>query len=149
MPPDAATFKINPELSQRIGELAREGYPDEICGFLLGRDSQGRRHVTSLVVANNREGSEARRRFLVDKDQYQAAEAEAEREGLTILGVFHSHPDAPAVPSATDSEFAFPGWVYWITPVSKAEPGEARVWLRSEDAGSWDELEAATGSSQL
>lgn len=140
MPPESASFTIDSHLVDRIGELARQGYPEEICGFLLGREENGTRDVTAVVVAENRESAEARRRFLVDKAQYEAAEAEAGRKGLLILGVFHSHPDAEAVPSPTDSEFAFPGWIYWISPVKKGSPGVARVWLRSDDAEDWREL---------
>lgn len=47
--------------------------------------------------------------------------------GETLIGIFHTHPDSPAAPSAKDRELAaYPGVVYLIlslagkTPVLKA-----------------------------
>ena len=53
-------------------------------------------------------------------------------------------PDSEPTPSSTDSEYAFPGWVYWISPIFKGRAGEPRAWLRAEDASSWPEIEIVT-----
>ena len=43
--------------------------------------------------------------------------------GEELLGIFHSHPDAPAAPSATDLRLAaYPGTVYFIASLSGATP---------------------------
>ena len=40
----------------------------------------------------------------------------------------HSHPDAPAVPSATDAESAWEGWAYLIVSVVRSRSCEIRSW---------------------
>ncbi len=66
---------------------------------------------------------------------------EIEREGLELLGIYHSHPQSPAIPSRTDIERAFfpgtreenyPGSVYLIVGMASDEP-EIRGYLIRAD----------------
>jgi proteasome lid subunit RPN8/RPN11 len=67
------------------------------------------------------------------------AEETAEQDGLTILGIYHSHPDHPARPSAFDLERALPFYTYLITEVRSAAAVENRAWRLAEDRGSFEE----------
>ena len=48
-----------------------------------------------------------------------AGGASSERDGLEIVGYYHSHPDHPAGPSAFDTEHAWPWYSYLIVRVDR------------------------------
>jgi len=56
-----------------------------------------------------------------------------------VMGFYHSHPDAPAVPSEFDREHAWPGYCYVIVSVRQGVPLEMRNWLLREDQSGFDE----------
>ena len=126
----------------RLRAHAEAGYPDEVCGFLLGSMDLPNREFTvrETRAAVNRRGRRASRRYRIDPDEYRAAEGEAEARGLELIGIYHSHPDAPAVPSDYDLEHAWPNSTYVIVPVEAGRAGELRAWLLAEDRSGFDEL---------
>lgn len=138
--PPLPTALISPSLKDQIETEAARGYPNEICGLLLGSVEGSRYRIERLFAAANVDDSNPRRRFRLGADEYLKAEVLCSAEGLKIIGVYHSHPDAPPLPSATDTDFAFPGWVYWITPVQSGAPGAPRAWLRDADLKGWREV---------
>src|SRR5438874_3811272 len=91
---------------EHLAAIARHGersYPEECCGVLLGPLEGDVKRVTDLVaVPNRREESARARRYLIPPEVYQAAERRADSAGLDVLGIYHSHPDHPAVPSEFD-----------------------------------------------
>ena len=104
--------------------------PLEACGMLGGRAGV----VECILPVKN--AAESRYRFRMEpKAQLKALEF-IESEGLELLGIFHSHPRGPAVPSPTDiAEASFPvvniiwsrvgrGWMargFWIENGRAAE----------------------------
>ena len=114
---------------------AERGYPDEVCGFLLGEhDPAARRFaVRALRPAENRRADRARTRYLIDAEAYRAAEREATAQGHDIAGFYHSHPDAPARPSEFDREHAWPSIAYVILAVGSTGAGEATGWILADD----------------
>jgi len=66
-------------------------------------------------------------RFELHPDDFLAADSLARRTGLEIVGIYHSHPDAPASPSRLDRQNAQPGWSHVILALA----GRTRVGLRS------------------
>ncbi|HET6342864.1 MAG TPA: M67 family metallopeptidase [Gemmatimonadota bacterium] len=127
----------------RLRAHAEAGYPDEVCGFLLGSMDLPSREFTvrETRAAVNRRGSGARRRYRIDPDEYRTAEGEAERRGLELIGIYHSHPDAPARPSEYDREHAWPNSAYVIVSVEAGRAGGLRAWLLAEDRSGFDELD--------
>jgi proteasome lid subunit RPN8/RPN11 len=116
-----------------IREHGRRTYPEECCGALLGRFVDGVATVeVARAIANVREDGR-RRRFLVDPRDYLEVEREADRQGLTVLGFYHSHPDHPAAPSDFDRRHAWPNLHYVIVAVEAGVPRELTSWLLSED----------------
>ena len=122
-------------------------YPEEGAGLLLGKFVRDRRQVVSLVLMENRREEGARRnRYLLDAQDYLLAETEAEGLGLEVLGIFHSHPDHPNLPSEYDREWAWPVLSYLITSVWSGKAGESRSWRLVEDrAGFAEEQLVVTG----
>ncbi len=108
--------------------LAGAGYPDETCGLLLGRKETGKCSVLVQHPARNVNREHSLNRFELDPRDYLAAEDAATKAGITVLGVWHSHPDHPAQPSETDREMAWPGWSYLILSVSDSRVVDLRSW---------------------
>lgn len=117
-----------------LASLAHAGYPDETCGLLLGNDSDGGCRVVCQRPARNLNRERARDRFELDPADYLAAETAAAAAGLTVVGVWHSHPDHPAQPSSTDLAMAWPGWSYVILSVAGGGVVDLRSWRLAGDS---------------
>ena len=97
---------------------ARAAFPDECCGFLFGNETDdGDRHFSKIMVVNNSKEGDRRRRFEISAKDYLRAERFADAENLVLLGVYHSHPSHPAVPSEVDRLAAQPFFSYVIVSV--------------------------------
>ncbi len=82
--------------------------PHEACGLLVGTGLA----VTRLAPTANADGSATR--YTIPAAQHFAAIRQARRDGLEVIGAYHSHPRDEAVPSSTDTATAFPGFVFVI-----------------------------------
>ncbi len=118
-----------------IRRHARETYPYECCGALIGAAGQA---VEALALPNAAE-EQARRRFRIRPVDYLAAERRASELGAGLLGFYHSHPDHPARPSRYDLEHAWPGFAYVIVAVDGGEPAALTAWRLREDRSAFDE----------
>ncbi len=118
-----------------IRRHAERGYPNEVCGFLLGAldPAAWRFEVCTPRPAGNALADQARTRYLIDPQAYRAAEHESAARGLDIAGFYHSHPDAPARPSEFDREHAWPSVAYLIVSVTSDGAGEATGWMLADD----------------
>jgi proteasome lid subunit RPN8/RPN11 len=118
-------------------------YPEEGAGFLLGAyDDNNKREVMAIFpLANSREDEARHNRYLITPEDYLKAELEAERLGLSLIGVFHSHPDHPNRPSEFDREWAQPFFSYVITSVQTGKAVESRSWRLVEDRTKFEEEE--------
>lgn len=123
---------------QAHGEAA---YPNEGVGLLLGRtQANGKTTTDILPLANGWEAGEQSHRYQVSGDEMLAAELEAARRGLDVLGIFHSHPDHPAEPSRFDYEWAtWPGYSYVITTIEQGRATTTRSWQLRDDRSAFDE----------
>ncbi|HET7011260.1 MAG TPA: M67 family metallopeptidase [Anaerolineales bacterium] len=128
------TLLLSGDLARAIRRHGESTYPEEGAGLILGKVEGDRRRALQLRTAANRSPAEVRRRrYFVDPREMMQAEAEADDQGLEILGVFHSHPDHPASPSETDREWALPWYVYVITSVRAGRAEESTGWRLAED----------------
>lgn len=107
---------------------ARETFPEECCGFLLGPSGEPRK-VTALRRATNVVESNRGRRYVIDPREFLAVEKELRGSGQEILGFYHSHPNHPAEPSEFDRSHAWPWYSYVILSVRDREPADLRAWL--------------------
>lgn len=127
------------ELMRQIERHGENSYPEEGAGFLLGTDG-GRRDVRAIVaLPNGREDGARHNRFLIGPRDYLRAETQADTVGLTLLGVFHSHPDHPNRPSEYDREWAQPYFSYIITSVNDRQAAGSRSWRLAEDRSGFTE----------
>lgn len=115
-------------LRARLQALARAGYPEETCGLLLGRCTENQVEVLELVPARNLNRERARDRYELDPTAFLAADTQAREHGWEVVGIWHTHPDHPAKPSATDRAKAWEGWSYLILSVSQGGVNDLRSW---------------------
>jgi len=119
------------------GEAA---YPEEGAGFLLGSVNGEQREVSKLFTTENvREDAARHNRYLVAPEDYLKAETTADEIGLSLIGVFHSHPDHPNRPSDFDREWAQPFFSYVITSINEGKAVESRSWRLAEDRSKFEE----------
>lgn len=112
---------------------ALETFPDECCGFFFGKDTDGGRIILKSLVVNNSKEGDKRRRFEISAKDYLSAERFADENGVQLLGVYHSHPNHPAIPSEHDRVAAQPYFSYIIISVKENEVADIRSWQLNED----------------
>jgi len=118
------------EAIRRHGESE---YPREACGLLGGHWSDPARTVLALEPLRNSRVDSARNRYLIDPEAYRRAEARLARDELDVIGVYHSHPDHPAVPSIFDRDHAWPRLSYVIVEVASGQARAVRSWVLADD----------------
>ena len=143
------TLKINAETLSQLHTHLEATYPDEGAGFLLGTDHGETRQVTAILpIENAREDAARHNRFLLTPQDTMRAEDDADARGLTLLGVFHSHPDCPNIPSEFDREWALPFYSYTISRVDAGKAVSIRSWRLNDDRAAYVEEEIQVISDQ-
>lgn len=127
-------MNLHPDLLEAIRSHGQETYPEECCGFLLGQPTAQGNRVLALSRVENSQQTNRERRYTIAPADYHAADRAARRQGLDIVGFYHSHPDHPARPSATDlAEATFPGYTYVIVSILAGAPDEVTAWSLAPD----------------
>ena len=119
---------------------ARSAYPEECCGFLIGLNSDARR-VHRATAAQNVATPPKRRRYNIDPLELVRADEDARRSNLDLIGVYHSHPDAPVEPSQLDLEHAWPNFTYLVLSIQNGEPSDFAAWILTHDGTAFDREE--------
>lgn len=109
----------------------QSAFPDEGCGFFFGKDGAIRTVTDFLATENVHEGDQGRR-FSIRPEDYLQAEQYALENGLDLLGIYHSHPNHPAIPSGTDLDNAVPWFSYLIVTTTADGPQDSRSWQLDE-----------------
>jgi len=108
---------------------ARETYPNECCGAMLGTiDGDEKRVEASMRLKNAFEGEQAARYELRPED-LMAADREARARKLDLIGIYHSHPDCGAYFSQTDLKNSCPWYSFVVLSIQKGEFDHANSWL--------------------
>lgn len=103
---------------QSILAQARKDAPVESCGYLLGPDKET---ATENFPMTNIDHSEEH--FSFDPKEQFAAVKYARKNGLHIVGNWHSHPASPSRPSEEDKRLAYdPNILYFILSLAAEEP---------------------------
>lgn len=124
---------IEPSIRQLLVEDAVNTFPDECCGFFFGREEKdGTRVIIDILVVDNSKEGDKTRRFLISPADYMAAEQHALDHDWDLLGVYHSHPNHPAIPSEHDRKAAQPYFSYIIISVMNGEHINIRSWRLNE-----------------
>ena len=114
-------------------------YPEECCGFLFGAEVDGFRKIIDVVEVPNQESSRRDHRFLISPRYYRKAEAHARKQGMKLLGFYHSHPDHKALPSQYDIEHGLPWFVSVIISVTGGTASHMTAWVLNENRLRYDQ----------
>jgi proteasome lid subunit RPN8/RPN11 len=157
--PSLEPIEIPPAVLHEMYEHARLAHPEECCGLLVGDDAVAFREVQRCAndmtrlhqsdpAAYPRDGSRA---FHMRESDTLRVLLEAERRGLRVTGVYHSHVDAQAYFSELDQEFAlqplfpFPDAHHVVLAVLDGKVAElgAFRWIAAEGRFEGRRVEAA------
>jgi proteasome lid subunit RPN8/RPN11 len=117
--------KIINSTYDEIIKHAESGYPEEVCGVIIGKN----RSVTNFKECRNLNRERARDRYDLDPLSFKEADDWARLNGMEILGIYHSHPDHPSRPSIFDRERAWPDWLYIIISIQHGKYNDGRAWV--------------------
>lgn len=126
------TLGITRDIFDQIIEHAKDSYPDECCGIMIGTDMKGKK-VLYVHRAENTNTERSKDRYIISPTEIFLMDKEARGQGLDIVGFYHSHPDHPNEPSQTDREWGQPKYSYVIVSVKGGETAEARCWTFDDD----------------
>jgi proteasome lid subunit RPN8/RPN11 len=107
-------------------EHCRASLPNEGCGLLLGQRDGDAAEIVFALPARNILASP--HRYEIEPEAVLAAERRARATGQLLLGAWHSHPDGPPEPSATDRAEAWPDWCYLIAGFAGDDAPRLRAW---------------------
>lgn len=137
------TVHLPDDLAQRIRKHAESCYPEEACGLLTGRRDGETVFITGIHESDNVTGRDRKTGFEIDpKLRFDLMrKTEAASNGTAIVGHYHSHPDHPAEPSATDLSMAFETEFVWlICGVQESGAGMINAFQPRQDASRFDPL---------
>jgi proteasome lid subunit RPN8/RPN11 len=110
---------------------AADAYPEECCGILVGRrDTDAVLVQRGLPCSNAVSGAERRSRFAIHPRALLDVIKGLRDSNQSVVGFYHSHPDAEARLSATDLTFVglWPETVWLVLSVGSDGAQEARAW---------------------
>jgi len=120
---------------------ARSGYPDEVCGVLMGSPASAR--VEQVIPVQNRETESPRVRYQIAPEDLLRIQRDGLAGGQDILGYYHSHPDHPARPSETDRRTAAEGLsdgvIHVVVGVENGDGVKATAWVFRDASASFEE----------
>lgn len=94
--------------------------PNECCGVLIGR---GKVIERAVPMRNSEPSPET---YIMDPEEQIKLFREMEETGEQLIGIYHSHPNGPAQPSALDLQLAFhPDALYVV--ISLADPSNPDI----------------------
>lgn len=107
---------------------ARAAHPREACGILLGEAAR----ITAVREAANVHPA-PHTHFEIDPQALIDAHRAARAGGAEVVGYFHSHPQGPAVPSATDRASASGDGRVWAIVASGDPAADVTFWRDGEE----------------
>jgi len=127
--------RISRALLDRLGAAARAAAPLECCGLLIGDADNIWKAAAVPNIASNPE-----RAFEVDPAAHIAVQRQARKEGLKIVGHYHSHPGGRPDPSAVDAARAEVDGTLWLILTGE----RAALWVERAGGRVHDRFEPAS-----
>ena len=124
---------------------AENSYPDECCGLLIGQVSADKKMLVEVLPVENswddqtasqfqeivesaKLGTTRRERYAIAPRTLLEVQKQARDRQLNIIGIYHSHPDSPAIPSAFDEAIAWQEYSYIIISIRQGKAIDLRSW---------------------
>ena len=106
------TLTIAREIKERFNSHTTNEYPNEACGMLVGYDENNNYKIVDFIPMDSTLKSPVQ--FVMDSNEILAAYRTAADRNLKIVGIFHSHPMSPPIPSITDKTYMETNTGVWI-----------------------------------
>ena len=140
-------IRVDPGPWKEMVEHARSTYPNECCGAMLGATENGRKIVrVGVPLENAFDGSQTARYELRNEDLL-AADREARKRGLELIGIYHSHPDCDAYFSKTDLKNSCPWYSFVVISIKGGAFDHARSFLPDPDQTAAENEELTYGET--
>ncbi|HEY9867052.1 MAG TPA: M67 family metallopeptidase [Candidatus Obscuribacterales bacterium] len=140
-----STLTISSEQIELIFTHAEQTYPQECCGLLMGKINENNdKIVVEIIPTENAWNPEtaadfqeietsdipvnSELRFTISPQQMIQAQKQGRDRNLIIIGIYHSHPDHPAIPSEFDRVCAWSDYSYIIISVEKGKTTDLQNW---------------------
>ena len=122
-------------IREEIKAHAMEDCPAECCGLLFGSLAEDGSAETAHACRMQNQCTESKSRchYRMDPLEIHHAEEYYAKQGLELIGFYHSHPDHPAETSAEDLREMIPETVYLIVSAMHGECTEMKAWIRGGD----------------
>lgn len=85
----------------RLLSHAQEALPHEACGLLAGHHLPNATQIMHIMPVHNA-ASQPQTAFYMDERELLQALKQIDADGLSLVGIYHSHPRNAAQPSPTD-----------------------------------------------
>ena len=106
--------KIKRQINDKLIEICEKGFPNEVCGVLIGKKNKEIFIIDDYYICENLNKERSVDRYELNPIDYIKAEDRAKKSNASIIGIYHSHPNHPAIASETDKMFAWPDMAYLI-----------------------------------
>ncbi|MEO0409003.1 MAG: M67 family metallopeptidase [Cyanobacteria bacterium P01_A01_bin.135] len=137
-------LQSTPEQIEAIAHIGEQAYPEEGCGILLGKslNDQVRQLIevrpvinvwsadddlADLMPESTTEHSKTNR-YTIDPRDLLQAQRDARDQNLDVIGIVHSHPDHPAIPSECDRAVAWSHYSYIIASIHQGTSKDVLCW---------------------
>lgn len=139
------SLRLTVEHLRLICTHAESTYPYECCGLLLGKLSQNDKILVEAIATENdwnptaaadfqaiepnlNLGTDQNTYYTIAPEVMLKVQKEARDRQLDIIGVYHSHPNHPAIPSEFDRVCAWQTYSYIIVSVLQGKAGDVLSW---------------------
>ena len=134
-------IKIEKKPFAEMVEHAEATYPNECVGAMIGTVADGVKTVDfALRLENSAEGSQ-RAYYQLKPEHLLKADKAAREQGKTMIGIYHSHPDADAYFSETDLKNSSPWYSFVVLSIREGKYDHANSWLPDADQTKADKEE--------
>mgnify|MGYP001608414214 FL=1 len=156
----AAVYPLPASQMAEIVRQAEAGYPEEICGIVIGKPGAPETYQVRQVrnIANQERQRDpagferdARTAYRMDDREVLRVLREADDAGWDVVTFYHSHPDHDAYFSLmdrdralrADSEPLWPGANYLVVSVRNRRAVDARYYFWDDVRGDFTEVPAS------
>lgn len=134
-------LNISLQQLQTIRTHAASTYPEECCGLLLGKAVDDEKWVVEAIPTENAWNAAAPEwkddltnhgkidRYAIAPQEMLKIQKAARDRSLDIIGIYHSHPNHPAIPSECDRLYAWQQYSYIIVSVVNGECDDVQNWI--------------------
>jgi proteasome lid subunit RPN8/RPN11 len=144
--------------SKHLSEIKKHSlicYPHECCGLLVGKINNNEKILVKVIATENdwqnqqylfqntikKSTRNSKDSFSIAPEKLIQIHKQARQENLEVIGVYHSHPNNPAIPSDFDLAIAWQTYSYIIVSVTEKETKELLNWsLNSQGKFAIEEL---------